>query len=386
VTDVAEEAPLVAPRAGALARAWAWTLARRELLAWAFGTRAIVIGSAYLLHRLHRPQGFFPVQYDAFDSTNHVLGAWDGEWYRTVARDGYIFHAHAQNDTAFFPLYPLLIRAVHQLGPDLLLAGLVISNVCFVVAVLAFAALTERLFDADTARRAAIWLCVFPLGFVFSMEYPTSLVLAAMALATLAALADRWLLAALVVALAALARPEGAVLVIPFAVLAWRRRAEVPRGRVAVALVAGPLAVASFPLYLWWHTGNAHAWTDSQRQWDREFHPLGLWHAFSRFAEQRAAHPWLLRDLAFLAVYVVLLLLARRVGVAWEWIVAAAALIVVPLTSGTVESVARFGMVAFAFYWVLARLVRRPWLEGALAAAFIALGVWWMLALPLANP
>ena len=88
----------------------------------------------------------------------------------------------------------------------------------------------------------------------------------------------------------------------------------------------------------------------------------------------------------FLAAYAVLLLLARRAGVAWPWIASAALLVVVPLLSGTVESDGRFGMAAFAFYWVLARLVRRPWLEGALQAGCLALVVWWMLVLPLASP
>jgi hypothetical protein len=127
-------------------------------------------------------------------------------------------------------------------------------------------------------------------------------------------------------------------------------------------------------------------WADSQREWNREFHPLGLVHAFTRFGAQRELHPWLLRDMLFLVVYAVLLALAPRAGVAWEWTLAAGLLVLVPLTSGTVESVARFGLVGFAFYWVLAREVRRPWLEGALQAACLALMVWWMLALPLANP
>jgi hypothetical protein len=275
---------------------------------------------------------------------------------------------------------------VHLVGPDRLLAGLLVSNACFVVAVFAFAALTAHLFDEDTARRAAIWLCVFPLGFVFSMEYPTSLVFAAMALATLAAVRGSWLWAALLVAVASLARPEGAVLVVPLAALAWQRRAEIRPWRAGVALAAGPLAVAAFPVYLWIRLGNAYAWTESQEEWGRQFHPLGVVHAFTRFPHARELHPWLLRDLAFLVVYVALLVLARRVGVAWPWIVAALLLVVVPLTSGTVESVGRFGMVGFAFFWVLARAVRRPWLEGALQAACVALAVWWVLALPLANP
>jgi hypothetical protein len=90
--------------------------------------------------------------------------------------------------------------------------------------------------------------------------------------------------------------------------------------------------------------------------------------------------------MVFLIVYALLLALAPRAGVGWEWILAAGLLVLVPLTSGTVESVARFGLVGFAFYWTLAREVRRPWLEGALQAGCLALMVWWVLALPLANP
>jgi hypothetical protein len=251
--------------------------------------------------------------------------------------------------------------------------------------VLAFAELTRELFDEDTARRAAIWLCVFPIGFVFSMEYPTSLVLATMTLGALAAVRGRWLWAAVAVGLAGLARPEAAVLVIPLAVLAWRR-GELSRPRVVAALVAAPVAIATFPLYLWFRIGRFHAWTEAQEQWGRSFHALGLWDAFVNLPSQLDLHHWLARDLGFLAAYVVLLLLARHAGVDWPWIVAAAALVVVPLMSGTVESVARFGMVGFAFYWVLARVVRPRWLERVLQAGCLALVAWWMLTLPLANP
>jgi hypothetical protein len=176
------------------------------------------------------------------------------------------------------------------------------------------------------------------------------------------------------------------VLLVPLGVLAWRRREEVPLWHGVAALAVAPLAVASFPVYLWIRFDNLHVWADSQREWGREFHPLGIWDAFARFGAQRALHPWHLRDMVFLIVYALLLALAPRAGVGWEWILAAGLLVLVPLTSGTVESVARFGLVGFAFYWTLAREVRRPWLEGALQAGCLALMVWWVLALPLANP
>ena len=97
-------------------------------------------------------------------------------------------------------------------------------------------------------------------------------------------------------------------------------------------------------------------------------------------------HPWLVRDLGFLVAYVLLLAVAVRLRIGAAWIAAAALLVVLPLTSGTVESDGRFGMVGFAFYWPLARAIRKPWLERGLWVVSLGLLAWWTVALPLANP
>jgi hypothetical protein len=361
-----------------------WVAARRELLLWIVGTRLVVLVAAFVVSKRNAPRGYFPSY--GFDSLNTVLGGWDGKWYRIVAEHGYTFTPGERSDTAFFPLFPLLLRVVHVLGPDLQLAGLILAHVFFVVAVLAFAELTTELFDAETGRRAAIWLCVIPMGFVFSMAYPTSMVFALMALSALAALRGRWLWAALAVGLAGLGRPEAVAMALPLAAIAWQRRDEITRWRAVTALLAAPLAVLGFWVYLWIHLGNAHAWSASQREWGREFRWTGIVDAIRVLPGRDDTHPWIWRDVAFVAVYLVLLLLARRVGVGWPWIGAAAFLVLFPLTSGTFESDARFGMLGFAFYWVAARLVRGRWLEPAVYCTCLVVMAWWVLVLPLANP
>ncbi len=60
-------------------------------------------------------------------STNAALavwGRWDAEHYIKIATDGY-----SGTEMAFFPLYPLLIRAIGALTGNHLVAGLLISNV-----------------------------------------------------------------------------------------------------------------------------------------------------------------------------------------------------------------------------------------------------------------
>ena len=41
-----------------------------------------------------------------------VFAAWDSGWYFDIARQGYYFNPNGESSIAFFPLYPLLMRAV----------------------------------------------------------------------------------------------------------------------------------------------------------------------------------------------------------------------------------------------------------------------------------
>jgi hypothetical protein len=56
---------------------------------------------------------------DHISPTSHpwvnMLSRWDAAWYVEIARDGYRYEPGVPSNAAFFPLYPLLIRAVHAL-------------------------------------------------------------------------------------------------------------------------------------------------------------------------------------------------------------------------------------------------------------------------------
>src|SRR5581483_1433346 len=167
-----------------------------------------------------------------------VLSAWDGRWYEQVARNGYLLIPGHQSDPAFFPLYSILLRIVHFAGLSYAAAGVVISNAILPVGLYAFYRLGRKLLPEPDARRACIFVAIAPMGFTFSMVYPESLVFTSMALAGLFALDRRWLLAGLFGAAAALARPQGALIVFPLlgcAVHAWRMLSARERGLAAAA-------------------------------------------------------------------------------------------------------------------------------------------------------
>jgi hypothetical protein len=292
------------------------------------------------------------------DETAHVLGlldAWDGRWYRIVAEYGYLLEPGRQSDPAFFPLFPMVLRLIHATGLGYVTSALVLSNVAFLGALAAFAALTRELFGERYARRATIYLALFPLGFVFSMGYPESVVLCAVSLFALAALRRRWVAAAVAGALGALARPETAFIALPLLPLALRERDE-RRGLALGAVAAPAAALAGFAIYLGARLHDPLAWTQAERAWGRRFTPLGLVTAIERLPTAVQGNAWILRDVICLLVYLVLLLVAWRAGAPRLWVVAGASVVLLPTFSGTFASIARFGLLAPAVFWGLAAL------------------------------
>lgn len=355
------------PRSARLERAW--------IVGWWAGSRVLVLATAAIVDAVG-PRG-----YTGADEQRHVLGllgAWDGRWYRAVAENGYLLEPGRQSDPAFFPLFPLLLRAVHALGIGWTTAGILVSNLAFLAALLLFEALTRDLLGPELARRATTLLAVFPLAFVFSLAYPESVVLALVCGGALAARRGRWPLAALLLAAATLARPEALFVSLPLLPLALDRRSGTALGAVAAPFAA----LASFALYLWRTLGDPLAWTHAERAWGRRFTPLGLVRAVADAPHAVAANPWVVRDIACFAAYLVLLVAARRAGVPRGWVAAGALVVLLPTFSGSFHSIGRFGLLAPAVVWGAAACIRRRSLYLVSAALMVA----GTATLPLAFP
>ncbi len=190
-----------------------------------------------------------------------LLGPWqrfDANRYVRIAVDGYA----APEDSVFPPLFPWLMRAIAHLmtGADphiaALAGGLVVSSVAGVAAFALFLDLAERHLGRAGARRALIYLAVFPTSFYLFAPYSESLFLL-WVLATFSAL-DRkrpWL-AGVFALLATLTRTTGVVLALPLAAGLWRRAGAWPVswGRLArLAPAALPaVGLAAFLAYRAW--------------------------------------------------------------------------------------------------------------------------------------
>ncbi len=203
---------------------------------------------AYAGHRAHPFRE--PIVGGYSGVSNWWLNAWttyDSTYYLDIAQHGY-----RAITSAFFPLYPLLLRPFAADENVAAFAGIAISNLSFLAGLwLLLRLATMQLGDA-AGRRAVLALAFFPSA-VFSMAVYTDALFLMLSLASLySARLSRWSLAAALGTLAALTRNAGPVLAAALLVEWWAQRRE-SRGRATVmhaaTLLAPMLAFVAMQLY-----------------------------------------------------------------------------------------------------------------------------------------
>ncbi len=205
--------------------------------------------------------------------TLNIWAHWDGAWYSQIAAEGY----GTRTSTAFFPLYPLLMRSFAELfGGPLSLGALSLWGVLVSLLALPFALyfvyrIAEDGWGTVVARRTVLALSFFPTTFFFNAAYTESLFLALSAGALWAARVRKDLLLACALAgLAAATRNVGVFLVVPLA-YEWLRggcgRYTVWKGVACLALASSGLLW--YAAYLGLRSGNPFLFYDAQGYFDR---------------------------------------------------------------------------------------------------------------------
>ncbi|KUK84176.1 MAG: Uncharacterized protein XD98_0129 [Microgenomates bacterium 39_6] len=129
----------------------------------------------------------------------------DGFHYLKIARDGYGFL-----QAAFFPLFPLLIKAFQSFFASYLLSGWLIVNLAFIIMIWAFRSLLEIYeFDKKTINRLSLILVFFPTSFYFLSLYNEGLFLALVFFSFYQAKKGRWVWAGLLAGLSSATRVVG---------------------------------------------------------------------------------------------------------------------------------------------------------------------------------
>jgi hypothetical protein len=302
-----------------------------------------------------------------------MLTFWDGGWYIETARRGYpaalpMFHGHVGPSTlAFFPLFPLCIRAVHRLGFSYEVSGLLVAGAAGMVTVVLLWVLLQRVWGDAAADRGVALFCFFPGAFVLSGVYAEPLMLALAVGSLLALLSGRWILSGVLAALATATSPHALALVPACAwatAMAIRQRRE--WGALAAPLLA-PLGFVAFQVFVWIRTGTADAYLQTHEAWGVRLALADTWDKFREFFH----HPLLDMNITvavagtvLLAVLLVLLVRARPPGALLAYTVG----IVLPvMVSETLGARPRFLLTAFPLVAVVGR-----WLRGNAFAAVLA--------------
>lgn len=203
---------------------------------------------------------------------------WDAYWYQDLAEHGYAGSTPVPGPNgpyqayAFFPLYPMLIRALGLTQLPVNYAALAIAWAASTVAAWGIFAVADRLYGRRVGVLAAVLWGVIPSAVVESSAYSESLFTAFAAWALYAAVRQRWIWAGALCLLAGLTRPTGIALA---AALCGAAGWELLRGRggwrAVLGMVLAPLGFLGFVGWVGLRKGRWDGYFRVQDAWESHF-------------------------------------------------------------------------------------------------------------------
>jgi hypothetical protein len=277
------------------------------------------------------------------------LEAWvhfDGFWYGEIAERGYwSFVPSEQGPFAFFPTYPVLMRAGRSLLGSTYVAGILITVAAGATAAgLFFVWLRERV-PLAAAWTALLLFLLYPFAYyLYGAVYADAVFIACVLGSFVLLERDRPVLAGLVGAAATAARPVGAVLVAALAIRVIERRGGWRKvaWRDAGVLLA-TAGIGAFCLYSWRRYGAPLAFVDAQNGWNqdpglRTWFKVQFWHDVQDLRSPLAWIVFVSHPLLTLAGLGLVPMVVRRFG----WSYAAYAFLVLALSALSTKNF--FGM------------------------------------------
>lgn len=306
----------------------------------------------------------------------------DAWWYRGIALHGYDRQSASVSPTpnwAFFPLFPLLVRTLAITG-NFALDGMIVANAAFLCALILLGAVALRFgLDPETATRAIFYLAFFPTSYFLSLPLTESLFLALSLASILAAKTERWLVAGVLGGLAALTRFPGILLLVPLVLLYLASPKRLARHALCLALV--PAGTGAFMVYLRERTGDPLAFVHAQANWQRS--ATFFWEPLIAYSQhpRNISEPWNFVALHF-AVAMLLFVAAAILCVRRQWPLAGytAASVLLPLSTGSLQSLGRYALVVFPLFLWLGTEGRRTTVDRLISAVSVTL-YGWLIAL-----
>jgi len=207
----------------------------------------------------------------------NMFAKWDSPHYMFIAENGYVNEGDPANFIVFFPLYPVLVRLITFDFAYVNLSGLLVSNLFSVAAVVYLFKLAKLDYSDSVAKKAVLFLCVFPTAYFLSAVFTESLFLAVVIASLYYARQGKWGFAGALGLLASLTRLAGALMLPVLAVEYFHQKGWKPKAADLRLLWVG-LPVLGFVVYLLINyavTGGFFMFMEIQRtHWYETFDPL----------------------------------------------------------------------------------------------------------------
>ena len=210
---------------------------------------------------------------------------WDAPHYIKLVQFGY--NGYRENGQplflVFFPLYVWIVRAVQFFVPNVALAGMAVSFLCFGGGCVYLYGMAAEEYGSRIARRALLLLCAFPFAFFYGGIMTESLFLLTTAAGLYHIRRHQWGRASLWGIAAALTRMQGVILigaavaelfndVKPFAKKGVERKQSLSSmGKKLPLLCAPVLGSLGYLILNYQITGDPFAFTVMQRHWSQGF-------------------------------------------------------------------------------------------------------------------
>lgn len=373
-------------------------------------TAVLAIGLAFVVSRalvflvIWLSSAALPVRIGSgqlFASPNNMLLdgliRFDSWWYRDIVVNGYrlgSIETGEQGTVAFFPLYPMTVKFVSQIVGNVYFAGVLVSNLCFLLALVFLFKLADREFGNAVAGRFVFYYAMAPTALFFSAMYTESMFIMLTAAVFYFAREGKWFRAAACGALVAATRNTGILVasviaieglsqagvrfwpgtIRPKTVIAHYKdqiRPAIGGWKAYVAAGLVPLGLIAYMAYLSKTFGDPLAFIHVQATWGRETSGAGL---LQIVANTKKTLAWgdspmmgqlnvvVLMDLiATLAFLPIVIMTAFKLRPAYA--VYAALTFLVPLSTGSVGSMSRYILMLIPCFLLLAVWGKRVWVD-----------------------
>lgn len=261
----------------------------------------------------------------------------DGVHYLSIAKNGYY-----EFQQVFFPLYPMLIRYLERLlGRNYVLAGMVISNLSLLAALLL---LWRLIGNEKIAKWTVIFLLFFPTSFFFGSLYTESLFLVLVLASFLFLKNKKWFLYMLSASLASATRLVGAFLLFPLGLIFYMIYLKKTVGNPLFFIHAQPAFGAG-------RSGGKIILL-----------PQVYWRYFKIFTTVSwFNYDYWIALLEFILFNLSLLLLwwGWKKGLPKSWILFSTLAVIGPTFTGSLSSIPRYVLITFPIFIVLASFDKR---------------------------